>query len=111
MMLFKNEAFVQRVLERYGELRESWLNEAYLLSYIDQVVEYLGPAAERNNQRWADQIANWEGLGSDKENPHSFEEAVEMMKSRIIQRGGWMDETIHSLQQHCHPSRNKKYNH
>lgn len=111
VMLFKNEAFVQRVLKRYAELRESWLNEAYLLDYIDQVVEYLGPAAERNNRRWADQIANWDGLGVDKENPHSFEEAVEMMKTRIVQRGGWMDETIHSLQQHCHPSRNKKYNH
>lgn len=111
VMLFKNAAFVRRVLERYEALREIWLDEAYLLDYIDQALEYLGPAAERNNRRWADKIAGWEGLGEDKENPRSFEEAVEMMKTRIIQRGRWMDETIHSLQQYCHPSRNKKYDH
>lgn len=111
LMLFKDEAFVQRVLERYWELRDSWLSEEYLLSYIDGVVEYLGPAAERNNIRWADLIANWDILGRGEENPRSFEEALVILKSRLVERGNWMDETIHSLQQYCHPSRNKKYNH
>ena len=111
LTLFKDEAFVQRVLERYRELRKSYLSEEYLLNYIDEAVDFLGPAAERNSVRWADEIANWDALGSDYDNPHSFEEAVEMLKTRIIQRGRWLDEEIHAIQQYCHPSRNKKYNH
>ena len=111
LTLFKDEAFVQRVLERHRELRKSYLSEEYLLNYIDEAVDFLGPAAERNSVRWADEIANWDALGSDYDNPHSFEEAVEMLKTRIIQRGRWLDEEIHAIQQYCHPSRNKKYNH
>jgi len=110
-MLFKDEAFVRRVIDRYRELRQTWLSQEYLLSYIDQTVEWLGPAAERNNLRWADRIADWDALGPEYDNPHSFREALDMMKTRIIQRGAWLDEEIHSLQQLCHPSRNKKYNH
>lgn len=111
LMLFKDEAFVQRLLKRYEALRAGWLSEDYLMRYIDETLDYLGPAAERNNRRWEELIVHWDGLGADKENPHSFEEAVELMKDRIRQRGSWMDETIHALQQHCHFSRNKKYNH
>jgi len=111
LMLFKDEKFVQQVLERYKELRQSWLSEEYLLRYIDETLEYLGPAAERNNIRWAEQIANWDVLGRGADNPHSQEEAVAILETRLIERGRWMDETIHSLQQYCHPSRNKKYNH
>lgn len=111
LMLFKDEAFVRRVLARYRELRRTWLSEDYLLRYIDEAIEYLGPAAQRNNERWADRIANWNALGEAYENPHSFEEAVEMLKNRIVERGRWLDEEIHAIQQYCHPSRNKKYTH
>jgi len=111
LMLFKDERFVQKVLERYRELRRSWLSEEFLLRYIDETLEYLGPAAERNNARWAEQIANWDVLGRGAEDPRSQEEAVAILKTRLIERGRWMDETIHSLQQYCHPSRNKKFDH
>ncbi len=109
LMLFKDEAFVQRVLERYSELRKSWLSEEFLVGYLEETVEYLGPAAARNNIRWQEDISSELDLNIDA--AYSFEEAIDFLENRMIQRGKWMDETIHSLQQYCHPSRNKKYNH
>jgi len=109
LMLFKDEAFVQRVLERYSELRKSWLSEEFLVNYLEETVAYLGAAAERNNVRWQEEISSVLALNIDA--AYSFEEAVGFLKERMIQRGRWMDETIHSLRQYCHPSRNKKYSH
>lgn len=59
-MLCKSEGFVERLLDRYDELRASVLNETYLLNYIDETLAYLGPAVERNNQRWNDAMTQWE---------------------------------------------------
>ena len=47
-MLMKDEYFVNRIIERYHQLRNSYLNDDYLVAYIDAVVEYLGPAIDRN---------------------------------------------------------------
>ena len=51
-MLFKSEDFVEQVLKRYEELRGTVLSEEYLMGYIDETLEFLGPALERNNQKW-----------------------------------------------------------
>lgn len=110
-MLFKNEDFVEQVLKRYKELRTTYLREEYLMEYIDETIAYLGPALERNNIRWADEIAGWDGLIEKERNVHSQEEAVIQLKKWIRARGRWMDRNIHTLRQYAHPSRNKAYNH
>ena len=110
-MLFKNEEFVVQTLRRYEQLRETVLSSDYLMDYIDSALAYLGPALERNNQRWAVEIAGWDGLSGEGRNPHSHEEAVEQLKEWLLKRGAWLDENIHSLRQYAHPSRNKSYNH
>ena len=110
-MLFKNEEFVAQTLRRYEQLRETVLSSDYLMDYIDSALAYLGPALERNNQRWAAEIAGWDGLSGEGRNPHSHEEAVEQLKDWLLKRGAWLDENIHSLRQYAHPSRNKSYNH
>lgn len=110
-MLFKDEDFVEQVLKRYQELRSTYLSEAYLMEYMDQTIAYLGPAAERNNIRWSDEIAGWDGLTEAERNVHSQEEALVQLKEWIQARGRWMDGNIHTLRQYAHPSRNKAYNH
>lgn len=110
-MLFKNEEFVAQTLRRYEQLRETVLSSDYLMDYIDSALAYLGPALERNNQRWAAEIAGWDGLSGEGRNPHSHEEAVEQLKEWLLKRGAWLDKNIHSLRQYAHPSRNKSYNH
>lgn len=110
-MLCKSEDFVERLLKRYDELRETVLNETYLLSYIDETLAYLGPAVERNNQRWNEAMTEWEPLSPASRNAHSHAEAVEQLKEWLYERGIWLDENFHTIRQYCHPSRNKVYNH
>lgn len=110
-MLCKSEDFVERLLDRYDELRASVLNETYLLNYIDETLAYLGPAVERNNQRWDDAMTQWEPLTPVERNLHSHEEAVDQLKEWLYERGIWLDENIHTIRQNCHPSRTKVYDH
>lgn len=110
-MLCKSEDFVERLLDRYDELRASVLNETYLLNYIDETLAYLGPAVERNNQRWNDAMTQWEPLTPEERNLHSHEEAVYQLKEWLYERGIWLDENIHTIRQNCHPSRTKVYDH
>lgn len=113
-MLFRDEAFVEQLLRRYEQLRQTYLSQEYLMSYIDDTLAYLGCAVDRNNQRWADEIAGlveWESLMPKERNLHSHQEAVVQLKSWICARGAWLDSNIQSLRQYAHPSRNNAYNH
>ncbi|HIS01304.1 MAG TPA: CotH kinase family protein [Candidatus Excrementavichristensenella intestinipullorum] len=108
-MLCKHEDFVERVIDRYAQLRQTVLSEEYLMDYIDQTLAYLGPAVERNNQRWQQAMTQWEPLSPVERNAHSHEEAVEQLKQWLVDRGNWLDQNLHTLWQYCHPSRNKTY--
>ena len=110
-MLFKDEKFVETILERYQELRKTYLNDDYLESYIDETIEYLGPAIERNSRRWKGEYTDWDRLMPEERNPESNAEAVEQLKNYLTGRGEWLDENIHVLRQYAHPSRNVFYNH
>lgn len=111
VMLTRDENFVDMVIDRYRELRRTYLSEEYLLSYIDDVVAYLGPAVERNFEVWGYTFEDYRPLNPDSRNPDSYEEAVEQLKEFCRERGEWMDENIEALCQYSHPSGNKKYNH
>ncbi len=109
-MLMKDEAFTECCIQRYRELRSSYLNEEYLMNYIDDVVHYLGDAVDRNYDRWADVLQQDMVYGNGR-NPRSHEQAVEQMKQAIVERGRWMDENIEVIQQFSHESKVKKFNH
>jgi hypothetical protein len=95
-MLMRDEAFVERIIERYRELRETYLNEEYIMEYIDSTIAYLGDAIDRNYERW-DSAFVYDLLLPVERNPHSYEEAVEDLKQYISERGRWMDANIESL--------------
>lgn len=115
-MLYKDEAFVHRVIARYRELREDSLSDERMLTMIDETIDYLGPAIERNYTVWgysfdARAVHDDEKLFPEERNPGSFDEAVGQLKSYIVERGAWMDRNIENLRQLSHESVNKKYNH
>ena len=87
------------------------LSDEYLNRYIDETLEWLGPAIERNTQRWRETIEEWEPLTPVERNVYSQEEAVTQGRPWLPERGEWLDENIHALQAEAHPSRNKTYNH
>lgn len=109
-MLMKDEGFVERILSRYRELRKTYLSEEALNRYIDDVIEYLGPAIERNFSRWGYSFEDDTLLTPAQRNLHSYEEAVGQLKGFLKMRGDWMDDNIDTLRQYCAESRVKKYN-
>ena len=110
-MLVKDEEFVDKVLKRYKELRSTYFNEDYLFKYIDDTLNYLGPAVERNNKRWAASFTDKNLLIPKERNLSTHEEAVNQLKQWFNKRGEWLDKNIYTLKHYCHPSRNKNYNH
>lgn len=110
-MLMKDEDFVEAVIDRYAELRESFLSEEYLLNYIDETVAYLGPAVDRNFEKWGYTFHHSANLLiPSQRNPSSYEDAVNQLKTFLQARVLWMDENIDVLRQYCADSAVKAYN-
>ncbi|MBM6830185.1 CotH kinase family protein [Anaerotignum lactatifermentans] len=109
-MLMKDERFIERMIERYQELRQTYLSDEYLNQYIDDIVAYLGDAIDRNFEVWGYTFDDYM-ISPDERNPNSHEEAIQQIKDFIAERGAWMDENIEILKQYGHESKNKKFNH
>jgi len=110
--LFKDQEFVELTEKRYRELRKSYFNEEYLFNYIDDTVEYLGPAIKRNYEKWGYSFeAEHDLLKPMERNPRTYDEAIIQLKDCIKMRIDYMDNTIERLYLLSHDSLNKKYNH
>lgn len=115
-MLFKDDRFTERTIDRYRELREGALSEEHVYTYIDETAAYLGPAIERNNQVWgylydAESIDSAQKLDPDERNPATYEESIVQLKQFVHERGTWLDTYIENLRQYSHESAVKKFNH
>ena len=108
-MLMKDEDFVESVISKYRTLRKTLLSDEYLENYIDSVIDYLGPAIERNNARWAEAFSDDTLLEPADRNLHSYDEAVAQLKTFFRERTAWLDDNIESLKQYSASSKIKKY--
>lgn len=114
-ILLRDEAFVNKAIARYWELRRDVLSQKYLLQYVDDVVAYLGDAVDRNYEVWdvsfeADKLDFRNKLEPDHRNPSSYDEAIEQLKDFIVTRGDWLDAHISDLKEFSNPNANKKTN-
>lgn len=110
-VLVRDPVFVETVISEYRRLRESFLNEKYLMNYIDETVAFLGPAVERNYQVWGYVFTAPDREGSGYLQPawrnfDSYEESIHQLKDFIKRRGDWLDEHIEILYQYCSNSKN-----
>lgn len=108
-MLMKDKDFVESVIKKYKTLRKTFLSDEYLEEYIDGVIDYLGPAIERNSIRWASSFEDDTLLDPADRNLHSYEEAVLQLKNFFKERTHWMDDNIETLKQYSAESKIKKY--
>lgn len=110
--LLRDRYFVDKVVKRYYELRKSYLSDEYLLNYIDETMEYLGPAVKRNNEVWGYSYSKENDLlYPERRNPRSYEEAVQQLKEMVIERGEYLDANIETLYSLSHDSANKQFRH
>ena len=109
-MLIKDEDFVCRIIDRYRELRKTYLSDEYLTEYIDSVISYLGPAIDRNFEKWGYSFEDDSLLSPPERNLRSYDEAITQLKRFLLGRGSWMDDNIETLMQYCADSKIKKYN-
>lgn len=118
-MLFRDEAFTEKTINRYRELRETFLSDDYITNYIDGVVDYLGPAIERNYEVWGytldpeviKKLEEDQRLSPIDRNPASHEEAISDLKNAFEDRLMWLDNHIEILRQYSHESAVKEFNH
>lgn len=104
--LVQDKDFTHAIAKRYRELRKDILSDEYLTDFIDDTIEYLGPAIERNYEKWGYSFDESKGRLKPKErNPKSFEEALKQMRTCLITRLHWMDKNIDSINQYSAASK------
>ena len=110
-MLCRDEDFTEAIIDRYKELRQGVLSEEYLMNYIDRTVEYLGPAIDRNFDKWGYSFrAEYNLLKGENREICSYDEAISQLKEFLIERGNWMDRNIDAIREFSAESAVKKYN-
>lgn len=102
--LFQDRKFVDAVVVRFRELRKAELSEESLLNVVDENVEYLGEAINRNFGIWGytfyEHLLSHDEQGNNRD-PESYEDAIEQLKTCIVERGNFLDKNIEMLYQHC----------
>ena len=83
--LFQDLEFRRRYVDRWQELREGPLAYRHIAVVIEEMVETLEPAAERNTRRWGD----WMGL-----QPGRWRSEIDQLKNWISHRLKWLDSAI-----------------
>lgn len=101
--MLRDPEFTEALIERYAELRKSILSDESIRAYVEQTIDYLGPAIERDWARWGYYYTNGgylqpEASGVDR-NTKSYREEVEKILSVLSEHGAWMDEHLDSLYQ------------
>ena len=98
--LLTDRAFVDRVIDRYAELRKDTLSEGHLFDLLDGTTALLGDAVQRNFKVWefSFKINLLTGSGRDLK---SYEEAMDQLKEAIIRRFAFLDEHITDLYDNC----------
>ena len=87
-----------------------------MLDYIDETIEYLGAAIDRNYEKWGYSFESthngvvYDYLYPYERNPRDYDEAVDQMKNCILERIDHMDSHIDRLYTLCHDSLNKSIN-
>ncbi len=89
--LIRDPYFLVCVYEKYGEIRETEIEELIREGgRIDTYAAQLAPAAKANDARWGGSMGTFEG--------QKFEEGIASMKAFIRQRTAWLDAQFSSVE-------------
>ena len=93
--LLADPAFVDKLIERWRDIRRNILTDDHILAQIDDTAALLGEAQKRNFDRWPSMGVKI------RFNPEplawTYEEEVEKLKQWLRERLTWMDENIETV--------------
>lgn len=110
-MLTKDEEFNAHIIRRYNYLRRTVLSDEYLEAFIDETIDYLGYAIDRNYQTWGYTFEPKNDLLDSGRKIGSYDEAVTQYRDTLFKRIDWLDNNIEILYSYSHESVNKRFNH
>ena len=102
--LLQDRNFVDRVVRRYHELRESVLSDDHMNDLLFEGRDILGPAIDRNFMRWGYTFVNFmmsTDEGDSNRNPESYPEAFNRLLQTMHQRIAFLDKNIEDLYANC----------
>lgn len=79
--LFRDPYFVDMYITRYKFLRKNILSEKHLFKLIDDAVEELGNAIQRNNNKWKNTLSQ----------QIDYDTEIRQIKDYITKRANWID--------------------
>lgn len=83
---FQDEYFVEKYKSIYKRYRNTIWNDENINLLIDEAVLEMGPAIERNNEKWYP-----------KDTMEDYVEEVEKLRSFLITRLNWIDDNLNLL--------------
>ncbi len=98
--LLQDRAFVDKVVERYYELRKDQLSEDNMYAILDSAQEKLGDAIDRNYKVWGYTFRKNLLSGSGRDLT-SYEKADAQLRYSIIKRFNYLDKHITDLYELC----------
>lgn len=107
--LLSDPAFVDKLVQRWSNLRQEELSDEALIEIIDQLTDQLDEAQQRNFERWP--ILGEYIWPNPRPYGMSYEEEIDRLKDWLTQRTRWMDENIESIGAWIPPSLNKATTH
>lgn len=119
--LLRDPEFVDTLVNRYHQLRKTYLSHEYLMNYIDETVAYLGDAIDRNYEKWGycfemdfsslvgEEMIEKGVLQPLSRNSKNHAESIQMLKDMIVEHSEFLDKSIDTLYARCHDSTNKQF--
>lgn len=99
--LLQDRGFVDRVAERYWQLRESVLTEENFYGLLEENEKLLGDAVGRNFAVWGYAFDVHLLSGDDERDLESYDQAVAQLKEAIHKRFEALDQQIPKLYENC----------
>jgi hypothetical protein len=102
--LVQDRAFVDKVIERYKELRQGILSDEEVMARIDTEIAYLDGAIEENFEVWGytfhEHLLSKDANG-DVRDPSDYDEAVDQLKDCYEERTTYLDNNFDLLYEYC----------
>ena len=98
--LLQDRNFVEKVEQRYQELRRTTLSDEHIAEVLTHGREMLGPAVERNFAKWGYTFEVMY-LAPEFRDPQNYEQAITQLETVIAERLAFLDTNMHSLEDGC----------